>query len=269
VTGFGATRLIGDGPAAGQHAVRPVHPSGHARPGLWPGHPQPVVARWAGIRGPGPRRTGRRRGGCGRAVPGRPAPDDVQQPARARAAPVHAVRPGRVVPLLYLAGDVHTVPGPDGWTVAAAAWPRWRRRSRTGPGWTGPPITGPGRPGRTGSRCAPSGTGNWPRRARPPGTGRSYGLAHLAIAPGVPVRTPCWPCWPRCGLRTAGPGSASRTAPRGTPAVRGRRRTRTATVHGSIPAAARTRGRAGAQPGRRVIFLVIQPTPGRPAGLPD
>ena len=98
VTGFGATRLIGDGPAAVSMLCDLfVHPGTHGR-------------------------------GCGRAILSQLWPDGAL-PRRMTFSSQHAhalplyTRFGLDAwwPLLYLTGEVATVRAPDGWTVAPAS----------------------------------------------------------------------------------------------------------------------------------------------------
>jgi len=90
-------------------------------------------------------------------------------------------------PLLYLAGDVHTVPGPDGWTVAAASVAEVEAGGagldRGGPVRRSPGLGGPA--ARQPVRAFPArgtGRGGHGRRAR-----GGVRAGHLAIAPGVPA----------------------------------------------------------------------------------
>ena len=167
VTGFGATRLIGDGPAAVSMLCDLfVHPGMHGR-------------------------------GCGRAIlsrlwPGEPGRDGPQRMTfssqHAHAVPLYT-RFGLDAwwPLLYLAGDVRAVRVPDGWTVApasvaevAAAEQGWTGvdRSADHRAWAARPHGQPVRAFRHGELAA-AGTAA--------GHGAEYGLAHLAAAPGVPA----------------------------------------------------------------------------------
>lgn len=167
VTGFGATRLIGDGPAAVSMLCDLfVHPGTHGR-------------------------------GCGQAIlsqlwPGQPGRDGPQRMTfssqHAHAVPLYT-RFGLDAwwPLLYLAGDVRAVRGPDGWTVApasaaevAAAEQGWTGvdRSADHRAWAARPHGQPVRAFRQGQLAA-AGTAA--------GHGAEYGLAHLAAAPGVPA----------------------------------------------------------------------------------
>ncbi len=167
VTGFGATRLIGDGPAAVSMLCDLfVHPGTHGR-------------------------------GCGRAIlsqlwPGEPGRDGPQRMTfssqHAHALPLYT-RFGLDAwwPLLYLAGDVRAVRVPDGWTVApasaaevAAAEQGWTGvdRSADHRAWAARPHGQPVRAFRQGELAA-AGTAA--------GHGAEYGLVHLASAPGVPA----------------------------------------------------------------------------------
>src|ERR1700729_2113304 len=182
VTGFGATRLIGDGPAAVSMLCDLfVHPGTHGR-------------------------------GCGRAILSQLWPDGAV-PRRMTFSSQHAhalplyTRFGVDAwwPLLYLTGEVAAVRAPDGWTVApapeieagaagapvasaveaevaevAAAEQRWTGvdRSADHRAWAARPH---GRPVRAFYRgeLAAAGTAA--------GHGGEYGLAHLATAPDVPA----------------------------------------------------------------------------------
>jgi GNAT superfamily N-acetyltransferase len=167
VTGFGATRLIGDGPAAVSMLCDLfIHPGTHGR-------------------------------GCGRAIlsqlwPGGPGPGGPRRMTfsslHAHALPLYT-RFGVDAwwPLLYLAGDVRTVPAPDGWTVApasvaevAAAEQDWTGvdRSADHRAWTARPHGQPVRAFRHGELAA-AGTAA--------GHEAEYGLVHLAIAPDIPA----------------------------------------------------------------------------------
>ncbi len=169
LAGFGATRRIGAGPAAVSMLCDLfVHPDAH------------------GLR--------HRPGGAGPAVAGRAAPDDVQQPARARAAAVHQVRRGRLV-----ATAVRRGPGgraarrrsparwraPGGWSVAradpaevAAAELRWTGVDRAADhrAWAARPD-GFSASVRRGAAVLAAGT--------VAGQRGEYGIVHLAMAPGV------------------------------------------------------------------------------------
>ncbi len=201
VSGFGATRLIGEGPAAiSMLCDLFVHPGTHGR-------------------------------GCGRAIlsqlwPGEPGRDGPRRMTfsslHAHALPLYT-RFGLDAwwPLLYLAGDVGAVPAPQGWTVerapaaevtvagvpaagvavsgvgvgdvaagvaaadvtvgeVAAAEQRWTGvdRSADHRAWAARPHGQPVRAFRHGELAA-AGTAA--------GHGDEYGLVHLAIAPGVPA----------------------------------------------------------------------------------
>lgn len=167
VTGFGATRLIGDGPdAVSMLCDLFVHPGTHGR-------------------------------GCGRAilsqlwpgVPGRDGPHRMTfSSLHAHALPLYT-RFGLDAwwPLLYVAGDVRAVRAPDGWTVApasvaevAAAEQGWTGADRSADhrAWAARPHGQPVRAFRHGELAA-AGTAA--------GHGAEYGLVHLAIAPGVPT----------------------------------------------------------------------------------
>ena len=109
ITGFGATRLIGDGPAAVSMLCDLfVHPGTHGR-------------------------------GCGRAILTQLWPDGTA-PRRMTFSSQHAhalplyTRFGLDAwwPLLYLTGDVAAVRAPDGWTVAPGPVAEWRRLSGGG-----------------------------------------------------------------------------------------------------------------------------------------
>lgn len=172
VTGFGATRLIGDGPAAVSMLCDLfVHPGTHGRGcgrailgQLWPGAAEP--------------------GGPGRAGP----PRMTFSSQHAHALPLYT-RFGLDAwwPLLYLAGDVRAVRAPDGWTVArasaaevAAAEQDWTGldRSADHQAWAARPHGQPLRAFRHGELAA-AGTAA--------GDGAEYGLVHLAAAPDVPA----------------------------------------------------------------------------------
>ena len=172
VTGFGATRLIGEGPAAiSMLCDLFIHPGAHGR-------------------------------GCGRAIlsqlwPGEPGRD---RPRRMTFSSLHAhalplyTRFGLDAwwPLLYLAGDVGAVRVPDGWTVArapvvevgvaevAAAEQGWTGvdRSADHRAWAARPHGQPVRAFRHGELAAAGTTA---------GHAGEYGLVHLAIAPEVPA----------------------------------------------------------------------------------
>jgi GNAT superfamily N-acetyltransferase len=167
VTGFGATRLIGDGDAAVSMLCDLfVHPGTHGQ-------------------------------GCGRALltalwPGRPGPP---RPRRMTFSSLHAhalplyTRFGLDAwwPLLYLAGEVRALRGPGGWTVSpasvsevAAAEQNWTGvdRSADHRAWAARPHGQPVRAFRHGELMAAGTAG---------GHGAEYGLVHLAIAPGVPA----------------------------------------------------------------------------------
>jgi GNAT superfamily N-acetyltransferase len=164
ITGFGATRLIGDGPAAVSMLCDLfVHPGTHGR-------------------------------GCGRAILSQLWPDGAA-PRRMTFSSLHAhalplyTRFGLDAwwPLLYLTGEVAAVPAPDGWTVApasavevAAAEQRWTGvdRSADHRAWAARPHGQPVRAFHRGELAA-AGTAA--------GHGADYGLAHLATAPDVPA----------------------------------------------------------------------------------
>jgi hypothetical protein len=164
ITGFGATRLIGDGPAAVSMLCDLfVHPGTHGR-------------------------------GCGRALLSQLWPDGAV-PRRMTFSSQHAhalplyTRFGLDAwwPLLYLAGEVAAVRAPDGWTVApasavevAAAEQRWTGvdRSADHRAWAARPHGQPVRAFYRGELAA-AGTAA--------GRGAGYGLAHLAAAPDVPA----------------------------------------------------------------------------------
>ncbi|HEY5351897.1 MAG TPA: GNAT family N-acetyltransferase [Streptosporangiaceae bacterium] len=165
VTGFGATRLIGDGPAAVSMLCDLfVHPGAHGR-------------------------------GCGRAILSQLWPGGPGRPRRMTFSSRHAhalplyTRFGLDAwwPLLYLAGDVRAVPVPDGWTVApasaaevAAAEQGWTGVDRAADhrAWAARPHGQPLRAIRHG-KLAAAGTAA--------GHGAEYGLVHLATAPDVPA----------------------------------------------------------------------------------
>jgi GNAT superfamily N-acetyltransferase len=153
ITGFGATRLIGDGPAAVSMLCDLfVHPGTHGR-------------------------------GCGRAILTQLWPDGTA-PRRMTFSSQHAhalplyTRFGLDAwwPLLYLTGDVAAVRAPDGWTVAPGpvAEVAVAEVAAAEQHWTGVPV----RAFRHGELAA-AGTAA--------GHGAEYGLAHLAIAPDVPA----------------------------------------------------------------------------------
>jgi GNAT superfamily N-acetyltransferase len=179
ITGFGATRLIGDGPAAVSMLCDLfVDPGTHGR-------------------------------GCGRAILSQLWPEGAA-PRRMTFSSQHAhalplyTRFGLDAwwPLLYLAGDVAAVRAPDGWTVApapavevagadmaaaevavaevAAAEQRWTGvdRSADHRAWAARPHGQPVRAFRHGELAA-AGTAA--------GDGAEYGLVHLATAPDVPA----------------------------------------------------------------------------------
>jgi GNAT superfamily N-acetyltransferase len=179
ITGFGATRLIGDGPAAVSMLCDLfVDPGTHGR-------------------------------GCGRAILSQLWPKGTT-PRRMTFSSLHAhalplyTRFGLDAwwPLLYLTGDVAAVRAPDGWTVApapaveegaagraaadvavaevAAAEQRWTGvdRSADHRAWAARPHGQPVRAFRHGELAA-AGTAA--------GDGAEYGLAHLAMAPDVPA----------------------------------------------------------------------------------
>ena len=164
VTGFGATRLIGDGPAAVSMLCDLfVHPGTHGR-------------------------------GCGRAILSQLWPDGAV-PRRMTFSSLHAhalplyTRFGLDAwwPLLYLTGEVAAVRAPDGWTVApasavevAAAEQRWTGLDRSADhrAWAARPHGQPVRAFHRGELAA-AGTAA--------GRGADYGLAHLATAPDVPA----------------------------------------------------------------------------------
>ena len=169
ITGFGASRLIGDGPAAVSMLCDLfVHPGTHGR-------------------------------GCGRAILGRLWPDGAV-PRRMTFSSQHALalplytRFGLDAwwPLLYLAGDVAAVRAPDGWTVTmgraveaevaevAAAEQRWTGvdRSADHRAWAARPHGQPVRAFWRGELAA-AGTAA--------GHGAEYGLVHLATAPDAPA----------------------------------------------------------------------------------
>lgn len=182
VTGFGATRLIGDGPAAVSMLCDLfVHPGTHGRgcgrailSQLWPGGP--------GRGGPGT-------GGPGTGGPGRGGPRRMTFSSQhAHALPLY-MRFGLDAwwPLLYLTGDVHAVRAPDGWTAApasvaevAAAEQDWTGvdRSADHRAWAARPHGQPVQAFRHGQLAA-AGT--------VAGHGAEYGLVHLAIAPDAPA----------------------------------------------------------------------------------
>ncbi|MGH3120990.1 MAG: GNAT family N-acetyltransferase [Streptosporangiaceae bacterium] len=175
ITGFGASRLIGDGPAAVSMLCDLfVHPGTHGR-------------------------------GCGRAILSqlwpRAAKTGGAAPRRMTFSSQHAhalplyTRFGLDAwwPLLYLTGEVAAVRMPDGWTAApapvdeevavaevAAAEQRWTGvdRSADHRAWAARPHGQPVRALRHGELAA-AGTAA--------GHGAEYGLAHLATAPGVPA----------------------------------------------------------------------------------
>jgi GNAT superfamily N-acetyltransferase len=164
ITGFGATRLIGDGPAAVSMLCDLfVHPGTHGR-------------------------------GCGRAILSQLWPDGTL-PRRMTFSSLHAhalplyTRFGLDAwwPLLYLTGEVAAVRARDGWAVApasavevAAAEQRWTGvdRSADHRAWAARPHGQPVRAFHRGELAA-AGT--------VAGRGADYGLAHLATAPDVPA----------------------------------------------------------------------------------
>jgi GNAT superfamily N-acetyltransferase len=169
ITGFGASRLIGDGPAAVSMLCDLfVHPGTHGR-------------------------------GCGRAILSQLWPDGAV-PRRMTFSSQHAhalplyTRFGLDAwwPLLYLTGDVAAVRAPDGWTVTlapaveaevtevAAAEQLWSGvdRSADHRAWAARPHGQPVRAFRRGELAA-AGTAA--------GHGAEYGLVHLATAPDVPA----------------------------------------------------------------------------------
>ncbi len=179
LAGFGATRRIGAGPAAVSMLCDLfVHPDAH---GLGIG--QAVLARlWRDE----PRRM-------------------TFSSLHAHALPLYT-RFGVDAwwPLLYLAGPVvrcvtsrarwaHGVMSPARWAHGARrAAGRWRRLTRrrsqrpscAGRGWTGPRITGPGRPGRTAARLRCGAARRcWPR-APSPGWGASTASCTSRWHPG-------------------------------------------------------------------------------------
>ncbi len=177
VTGFGATRLIGDGPAAVSMLCDLfVHPGTHGR-----GCGRAILSQlWPG---------GAARGGtaAGRDAPGLPRRMTFSS-QHAHALPLYT-RFGLDAwwPLLYLAGDVAAVPVPDGWTVTpasvaevAAAEQGWTGvdRSADHRAWAARPHGQPVRAFRHGELAA-AGTAA--------GHGAEYGLVHLATAPEAPA----------------------------------------------------------------------------------
>ena len=169
ITGFGASRLIGDGPAAVSMLCDLfVHPGTHGR-------------------------------GCGRAILSQLWPDGAA-PRRMTFSSQHAhalplyTRFGLDAwwPLLYLTGDVAAVRAPDGWTVTlaaaaqaevaavAAAEQRWTGvdRSADHQAWAARPHGQPVLAFYRGELAA-AGTAA--------GHGAEYGLVHLATAPDVPA----------------------------------------------------------------------------------
>ena len=169
ISGFGASRLIGDGPAAVSMLCDLfVHPGTHGR-------------------------------GCGRAILSQLWPDGAV-PRRMTFSSQHAhalplyTRFGLDAwwPLLYLTGGVAAVRAPDGWTVApasavevavaevAAAEQRWTGvdRSADHRAWAARPHGQPVRAFWHGELAAAGTAG---------GHGAEYGLVHLATAPDVPA----------------------------------------------------------------------------------
>ena len=180
ITGFGATRLIGDGPdAVSMLCDLFVHPGTHGR-------------------------------GCGRAILRQLWPDGAL-PRRMTFSSQHAhalplyTRFGLDAwwPLLYLTGEVAAVRAPDGWTVTpapvtgevaaevteaaeaevaavAAAEQRWTGVDRRADhrAWAARPHGQPVRACYRGELAAAGTAG---------GHGAEYGLVHLAIAPDVPA----------------------------------------------------------------------------------
>jgi len=164
ITGFGASRLIGDGPdAVSMLCDLFVHPGTHGR-------------------------------GCGRAILGQLWPDGAV-PRRMTFSSQHAhalplyTRFGLDAwwPLLYVTGDVAAVPAPAGWTVApaaaaevTAAEQRWTGvdRSADHRAWAARPHGQPVRAFWRGELAA-AGTAA--------GHGAEYGLVHLATAPDAPA----------------------------------------------------------------------------------
>ncbi|MGO9219609.1 MAG: GNAT family N-acetyltransferase [Streptosporangiaceae bacterium] len=176
VTGFGATRLIGDGPAAVSVLCDLfVHPGTHGR-----GCGRAILSQlWPGGMGAG----GTGAGGTGRGGPRRM----TFSSQHAHALPLYT-RFGLDAwwPLLYLAGDVRAVRAPGGWTVApaslaevAAAEQDWTGVDRFADhrAWAARPHGQPVLAFRHG-KLAAAGTAA--------GQGAEYGLVHLATAPDAP-----------------------------------------------------------------------------------
>jgi GNAT superfamily N-acetyltransferase len=187
VTGFGATRLIGDGPAAVSMLCDLfVHPGTHGR-----GCGRAILSQlWPGAARTGAAKTGAAQTGAARTGgPGRDGPPRMTFSSQhSHALPLYT-RFGLDAwwPLLYLAGDVRAVRAPDGWTVApasaagvAAAEQDWTGvdRSADHQAWAARPHGQPVRAFYHGELAA-AGTAA--------GHGAEYGLVHLAAAPDVPA----------------------------------------------------------------------------------
>jgi GNAT superfamily N-acetyltransferase len=177
VTGFGATRLIGDGPAAVSMLCDLfVHPGTHGR-----GCGRAILSQlWPGAARAGAAKTGE---------PGRDGPPRMTFSSQhAHALPLYT-RFGLDAwwPLLYLAGDVRAVQAPGGWAVTpssaaevAAAEQDWTGvdRSADHRAWAARPHGQPLRAFHHGELAA-AGTAA--------GHGAEYGLVHLAAAPDAPA----------------------------------------------------------------------------------
>jgi GNAT superfamily N-acetyltransferase len=191
LTGFGATRLIGDGPAAVSMLCDLfVHPGTHGRgcgrailSQLWPGAASTGAVTSGAATGDAAK-TGARTGEPGRDRP----PRMTFSSQHAHALPLYT-RFGLDAwwPLLYLAGDVRAVRAPDGWTVmpasaaeVAAAEQDWTGVDRAADhrAWAARPHGQPLRAFHHGELAA-AGTAA--------GHGAGYGLVHLAAAPGAPA----------------------------------------------------------------------------------
>ena len=172
VTGFGATRLIGQGPAAiSMLCDLFIHPGTHGR-------------------------------GCGRAIlsqlwPGEPGRDGPRRMTfsslHAHALPLYT-RFGLDAwwPLLYLAGDVRALRVPDGWTVATApvAEVTVAEVATAEQGWTGVDRSADHRAWAArphGQPVLAFRHGELAAAGTVAGHGDEYGLVHLAIAPGAPA----------------------------------------------------------------------------------
>ena len=199
VTGFGATQQIGSGAAAVTMLCDLfVHPDAHGR-----GIGRALLAELWDLATP---------------------PDDLQQHARARAAAVHELRPGRLV-AAAVPGRRRPGAAPPGrlGNRGRRARPRWPRWSSAGPAPTGARITGPGPTGRTAAACWWPGTARRWRRATAAGPGRR-------LRPHAPGYQP--------GRRRRGGGRRGhRGAGRARSAGAGHQRLPAGTASGRAPAA--------------------------------